>query len=387
MARRHGCERPFNIPQIVCVILYFFLLGGFYALASPAFLEKWETAVVTSLYTIAVLAAAVLFLYTSCTDPSEYGTEVKDDEDQYYCVLCQVHVKKQSKHCRSCDRCVDGFDHHCKWLNNCVGAKNYWSFFLLVSVTCVMICIQFASGVYLFVISFTQKDVVRAHLYSVYGDGLSLTSFRVLQVFYCVLDIAPAILLGELLFFHILLQYKGMSTYDYIMAQREAKAQAQAELEAGNVEKKKFWQLKIFSAGGVSTDTRSSARVRVGINPLALLKMKGSDGSGLACGCRSNGKKSAIHPLSFPGTLDSSPASPMLDLSSEGKKKALAFGEPAAEGTEATQPSPLTIQSEVPPSLHLSKLAVLPPFTSRKSTSLTPTLPPIRPPKSKPGFH
>ena len=37
-----------------------------------------------------------------------------------------------AKHCRTCDKCVGGFDHHCKWLNNCVGEKNYKSFFALV---------------------------------------------------------------------------------------------------------------------------------------------------------------------------------------------------------------------------------------------------------------
>ncbi|VDP12108.1 unnamed protein product [Onchocerca flexuosa] len=27
------------------------------------------------------------------------------------------------KHCRQCNKCISGFDHHCKWLNNCIGAK------------------------------------------------------------------------------------------------------------------------------------------------------------------------------------------------------------------------------------------------------------------------
>jgi palmitoyltransferase ZDHHC1/11 len=41
-------------------------------------------------------------------------------------------VRDDAKHCGSCNRCVNNFDHHCRWLNNCVGQTNYQSFFRLI---------------------------------------------------------------------------------------------------------------------------------------------------------------------------------------------------------------------------------------------------------------
>eukprot|EP01069_Polyplicarium_translucidae_P001135 Polyplicarium_translucidae@DN1543_c0_g1_i1.p1 len=40
------------------------------------------------------------------------------------CTKCWVIKTDRTQHCRECDTCVRGFDHHCAWLRKCIGQRN-----------------------------------------------------------------------------------------------------------------------------------------------------------------------------------------------------------------------------------------------------------------------
>jgi hypothetical protein len=58
--------------------------------------------------------------------------ESKKGGGRRWCKWCGKYKPDRCHHCRVCRSCILKMDHHCPWIYNCVGFKNYKYFYLLL---------------------------------------------------------------------------------------------------------------------------------------------------------------------------------------------------------------------------------------------------------------
>lgn len=143
--RVNGFERPFDAHQVASWVVFTLLMASFLVLYSPVHANALGF-VLTAAYS--VLAITVVWSAAKCMqiDPKDRGVAT-DGSARHWCYYCEKNVNNRSKHCRRCNKCVEVFDHHCPWLNTCIGKHNYSHFLVLLSSVFALMSLQMATSV------------------------------------------------------------------------------------------------------------------------------------------------------------------------------------------------------------------------------------------------
>lgn len=73
-----------------------------------------------------------------------------------FCHICKIIKPDRCHHCSVCDQCILKMDHHCPWVNNCVGYRNY-KFFVLFLMYALLFCLYVAVTTLPFFIQFWKE--------------------------------------------------------------------------------------------------------------------------------------------------------------------------------------------------------------------------------------
>ncbi|KAF8564373.1 hypothetical protein P879_07343 [Paragonimus westermani] len=262
-SRINGWSLPLHPLQVLSWMATILFVFAFHAFLVPATFEEAHLYLI-ALNSIFVTCYLIFTVVAITINPAEKAVREKQSLrgkrvprldprhahviENFYCNLCELQISSsRTKHCKCCNKCIAKFDHHCKWLNNCVGSRNYVFFIGILISACLSLTLSTGLSVFISITFFSDQSHghwIRAYrdywntfnngtvehleslkitggIFRVFNFPVSGDVFLSLVITDGLLTLLTDALLLHLLCFHAFLFYKHMTTYEFIVSQRQ----------------------------------------------------------------------------------------------------------------------------------------------------------------------
>ncbi|KAG9412040.1 Lipoyl ligase [Aphanomyces cochlioides] len=200
VTRVNGFQRPFSRDQLTSLVLQPVLISAFLALTISYLHELWALWI--------LIPYAVLIIITgTCWVLCEWRNPASPQATSTWCLRVP---SKPTRYCSVCNKNSPGLDHHCTWLNTCIGGSNYEPFFILISTGTIMAAYQAMIGIVM--ATLWHKDMT-----SSWHPEANIPGSLAALWLHNIVSMLLALAYGSLTSFHIYLLYLGMGTYDFIL--------------------------------------------------------------------------------------------------------------------------------------------------------------------------
>jgi len=214
------------LPVAAALILKVGITALFYLFPGQELINQLQDTTY-SIYVILVFDI-ILFILTlfhfgtaSTIDPGIIPRVQDDDEDDQmaplyktveirgvniqmkWCSTCKFYRPPRSSHCSTCDNCVMNFDHHCPWLGNCIGRRNYRFFYWYLVCLTIHMIITLACTILFMILKSKQED-----------SFIVNSAPMIVSIIICVLVFISFFFVCGLMAFHTYLITNGRSTYE-----------------------------------------------------------------------------------------------------------------------------------------------------------------------------
>ena len=178
-----GPQKQNFLYTLILIVVPSILFTGF---VSVNYINEHQMYYVLIIYLLLMITSLVSFTLTFVSDPGIIPRNVIVSNAMDYkgpihlkqrllisgrlheikwCGTCKIFRPTRSFHCYICNNCVERFDHHCPWIGNCIGLRNYAYFSLFVNSLQLLCLWALFHCVYLMYLRSLSSDIAGKHIW------------------------------------------------------------------------------------------------------------------------------------------------------------------------------------------------------------------------------